>query len=138
MERISSFFLMGFAQRSKTSFNACMKKDSLFWAINVEISFNTKTRLHDLEPRSRVNAYFHLLIKIQNCFSGMCWRRMFCFSLHSPWEINLKSFPFKMVLSWKQCSCDVIIERVYWTISAYSGHTDTSAWRENWQDLYNH
>jgi hypothetical protein len=114
MERISSFFLMGFAQRSKTSFNACMKKDSLFWAINVEISFNTKTRLRDMEPRFRVNAYFHILIKIQNCFSGMCWRRTFCFSLHSPWEKNLKSFLLKMVLSWKQCSCDVInIERVY-------------------------
>jgi hypothetical protein len=53
------------------------------------------------------------LIKIQNFFSRMCWRRMFCFSVHSPWEKNLKSFPFKMVLSWKQCSCDVIIERVY-------------------------
>jgi hypothetical protein len=109
-----------------------MKKYSLFWAIIVEISFNTKTRLHDLEPRFRVNAYFHLLIKIQNYFSRMCWRRIFCFSLHSPWEKSLKSFPFKMVLSWKQCSCDVIIGRVYWTISAYSGQADASAWRENW------
>jgi hypothetical protein len=60
----------------------------------------------DLEPRFRVNAYFHII-------SRMFWRRMFCFSVHSPWEKNLKSFPIKMVLSWKQCSCDVI-ERVYW------------------------
>jgi hypothetical protein len=43
----------------------------------------------------------------------MCWRRMFCLSVHSPWEKNLKSFPFKVVLSWKQCSCDVIIDTSY-------------------------
>jgi hypothetical protein len=45
MERISSFFLMGYAQRSRTAFfNTSMKNNSLFGAINVEISFNTKTR----------------------------------------------------------------------------------------------
>ena len=56
----------------------------------------------------------HLLVKIKNYFPCTCWRRLFCFFVHSPWEKNLKSFPFKMVLSWKQCSCDVIIARVYW------------------------
>jgi hypothetical protein len=35
-----------YTQRSRTSFfNTCMKKNFLFWPINVEISFNTKTRL---------------------------------------------------------------------------------------------
>jgi hypothetical protein len=42
----------------------------------------------------------------------MCSRRIFCFSDHSPWETNLKSIPFKVVLSWKQCSCDVITRKV--------------------------
>jgi hypothetical protein len=60
-----------------------------------------------------IRLFPYLLVKIQKFFSCMCWRRMFCFSVHRPWEKNLKSFPFKMVLSWKQCSCDVIIERVY-------------------------
>jgi hypothetical protein len=72
------------------------EKNFGFWSINMEISINTKTK-----PRFQVKAYFHIY-----------W--MFCFSVHSPWEKNLKSFPFKVVLSWKQCSCDVIIERVYW------------------------
>jgi hypothetical protein len=73
----------------------------------VEISFNTKTRL-------QVMTFPHLLAKMKNSFSCMCSRRMFCFSVHIPWEKNLKSFPFKVVLSWKQRSCDVIIERVYY------------------------
>jgi hypothetical protein len=106
MERISSFFLMGYAQRSRTSFfNTCMKNIFLFWPINVEISFNTKTRL----------VFALMLISI---FIGQnkCWRRMFCFSVHCPWEKDLKSFPFKVILSWKQCSCDVIIARVYCSI----------------------
>jgi hypothetical protein len=50
-------------------------------------------------------------------FSCMCWRRMFCFSVHSPWEKNLKSFPFKVVLSRKQCSCDIINVRVYYRVT---------------------
>ena len=37
-------------------------------------------------------------------FLCMCWRRMFCSSYHSSWETNLKSIPFKVLLSWKQCS----------------------------------
>jgi hypothetical protein len=78
------------------------EKNFGFWSINMEISINTKTRL-----------FPHLLVKINNYFSFTCWRAMFCFSVHSPWEKNLKSFPFKMVLSWKQCSCDVIIDRMY-------------------------
>jgi hypothetical protein len=78
-----------------------------FWLINVEISINTKTRL-------QIMTFPQLLVKIKNSISCMCWRRMFCFSVHGPWEKNLKFFPFKVVLSWKQCSCDVIIERVYW------------------------
>jgi hypothetical protein len=44
----------------------------------------------------------------------MCWRRMLCFFVHSQWEKNLKSIPFKVVLSWKQCSCDVITRKVYY------------------------
>jgi hypothetical protein len=40
--------------------------------------------------------------------------------VYGPWQKNnLKSFPFKVVLSWKQCSCDVIIERVYWKKTNY-------------------
>jgi hypothetical protein len=82
-----------------------------FWSINMEISINTKTRLQVMTW-----SLVFVLIKIKNYFSCMCWRRMFYFSVHSPWEKNLKSFPFKVVLSWKQCSCDVIIERVYYNI----------------------
>jgi hypothetical protein len=113
------FFLMGYAQGSRTSFfNTCMKKNSLFWPINVKISFNTKIKMM-LQVMTLSLIFVLMLISIfidQNpkCFSRMCWRRMFCFSLHSPWETNLKFFPFKMVLSWKQCNCDVIIERVYY------------------------
>jgi hypothetical protein len=36
---------------------------------------------------------------------------MFFFSDHSSWETNLKSIPSKVVISWKQCSCDVLPER---------------------------
>jgi hypothetical protein len=36
-----------------------------------------------------------------------------CFSDHNPRETILKSIPFKVVLSWKQCSCDVITGKVY-------------------------
>jgi hypothetical protein len=39
---------------------------------------------------------------------------MLCFFARSQWEKNLKSIPFKGVLSWKQCSCDVITGKVYW------------------------
>ena len=46
MEWISSLFLPGYGQRSRTSFfNTCIKKNFGFWPINVEISLNTKTRL---------------------------------------------------------------------------------------------
>ena len=45
----------------------------------------------------------HLLVKFQNSFLCMCCRRMFCCSDHSPWETNLKSISFKVVLSWKPC-----------------------------------
>jgi hypothetical protein len=81
----------------------------------VEISLNTKTRLQVM-TWSLVFVLMLISIRIdQNpkFFSCMCWRRMFCFSAHSPREKYLTSFPFKVVLSWKQCSCDVIIERVY-------------------------
>jgi hypothetical protein len=39
---------------------------------------------------------------------------MLCFFVHSQWEKNLKSIPFKVFLSWKQCSCDVITGKVYY------------------------
>jgi hypothetical protein len=47
--RISSFFLMSYAQKSRTSFfNTCAKKTFRFWSINMEISINTKTRSCDV------------------------------------------------------------------------------------------
>jgi hypothetical protein len=61
MERISSFFLMGYAQRNRTSFKTCMKK--------ILILINKYANKHkheneapgrDLEPRFRVKAYFHI------------------------------------------------------------------------------
>ena len=67
--------------------------------------------------KHRVNAYFHIycMVKIKNSFLCMCWRRNCSASLSAqPMRKKLKSFPFKVVLSWKlQCSCDVITERVY-------------------------
>ena len=51
------------------------------------ISLNTKTRLRGLA--------------------------LFCSTDHSTWETNLKFIPFKVVLSWKQYSCDVITGKVY-------------------------
>jgi hypothetical protein len=116
MERISSLFLMGYAQRSRTSFfNTCMKNNSLFWPINVEISFNTKTPGHDLEPRFRLKGYFHIYWSKSQIFFRACVEEGCSASLCIAHEKKpLKSFPFKVVLSWKQCSCDVIIERVYW------------------------
>jgi hypothetical protein len=83
----------------------------------VEISLNTKTRLSGKEGSwslasfSCLSSFPHLIVKIQIFFLCMCWRRMLCFSGHSPWETNLKSIPFKVVQSSKQCSCDVITER---------------------------
>jgi hypothetical protein len=87
-----------YAQRNRTSFfNTCMKKNSLFWPINVEISFNTKTRLQSWpEPRFRVNAYFHIYWSKSNFFFAHVLKKDVCFSVHSPWEKNLKSFPFKV------------------------------------------
>jgi hypothetical protein len=53
---------------------------------------------HDLEPRFRVNAY--LLIKIQNVFRACveegCSAASLCMAHEKK---NLKSFPFKVVLS---------------------------------------
>jgi hypothetical protein len=110
MERISSFFSHGLCtekQISRTSFfNTCMKNNSLFWPINVQISFDTKTRLQVM-TWSLVLVLMLISIFIDqnpNFFPCMCWRRMFCFSVHSPWEKSLKSFPFKVVLRWKQCT----------------------------------
>jgi hypothetical protein len=68
---------------------------------------------------SCLSLFPHLIIKIQNYFICMCWRRMFCFSDHIPWETNLKSIPFKVVLSWKLCSCDVITRNVYWILISF-------------------
>jgi hypothetical protein len=82
------------------------KEFFIFWPINVEISFNTKTRL---QVMTWSLVFVLMLISIFIDQNPLC---MFYFSVHSPWEKNLKSFPFKVVLSWKQCSCDVIIERV--------------------------
>jgi hypothetical protein len=105
MEKISSFFLMGYAQRSRPSFfNTCMKYNSLFWPINVEIRFNTKTRLQAWPGCVEEGWIFHGCVE-EGCSATHN-------HVHSPWEKNLKSFPFNMVLSWKQCSCDVIIERM--------------------------
>ena len=108
MERISSFFLMGFTQRSRTSFfNTCMKKNSLFWPTNVAISFNTET---SLQVMTWSLVFVLMLISRfidQNpkCFSRMCWR-MSCFSVHNPWEKKLE------ILSiWRNYR----IERVYYS-----------------------
>jgi hypothetical protein len=120
------FFLMGYALRCRTSFfNTCMKNGILYFEINMEISFNTKTRLQ-VVIWSLVFVLMLISIFIdKNQITRMRWRRMFCFSAHSPWEKNLKSFPFKVVLSWKQCSCDVIIERMYcMTVSYIQYNTD--------------
>jgi hypothetical protein len=71
-------------QNILSSTHVCMKNNYLFWPINVEISFNTKTRLQVIP---------YLLIKIQKYFSRMCWRRsMFCFSVHNPWEKTWNPF----------------------------------------------
>jgi hypothetical protein len=82
--------------------------------INMEISINTKTRLQVM-TWSLV-----FVLKLISPFTGQnkeffmhLLKKMFCFSVYNPWEKTLKSFPFKVILSWKQCGCDVIIERVY-------------------------
>ena len=55
MEWISSLFLTGYGERSRTSFfNTIIKNNFGFLPINVQISFNTK--------------FPHLLVKIQNSF----------------------------------------------------------------------
>ena len=47
MEWISSLFLTGYGQRSRTFFfNTCIKKNFGFWPINVKIILKTKTRLN--------------------------------------------------------------------------------------------
>ena len=82
------FFVMGYAQRSRaSSFNTCMKSNSL-----------TNECGNKLTRGSRF-VFALMLFSIfidQNpkFFLCMCWRRMFCFSVHSPWEKSLKSFPF--------------------------------------------
>jgi hypothetical protein len=106
------FFLMGYAQRSRTSFfNTCIKNNSSFWPINVEISISTKTRPDappdNLEPR--VKAYFHIYwSKSKICFHVLKKDVLLLCIAHE--KKNVNSSPFKVVLSWKQCSCDIIIE----------------------------
>ena len=71
-----------------------------------EIILNTKTKLGshgNSASFSCLRLFPHLLVKVQNSFWCMCWRRMFCFSYHNPWETNLKSILFKVVLIWKPC-----------------------------------
>ena len=107
MEWILSLFLTGCGQRRRRTsfFNTCLKKNFGFWPINVEISLNTKTRLRGQEGPWPLSLVF--VFKLISTFNSqnpkfflcMCWRRMFCFSDHSPWETNLKSIPFKVVLS---------------------------------------
>jgi hypothetical protein len=126
MEWILILFLTGYGQRSRTSFfNTCIKNNFGFWPINVEISLNTKTGGQQGPWPLRLVFVFKLIstFNSQNpkFFLCMCWRRMFCFSDHSPWKINLKSILFKVVLSWKQCICDVITGKVYCTM-AEKGH----------------
>ena len=72
-----------------------------------------KTRPGASASFSCLSLFPYLIVKIQNSFLCMCWRRVFCFFDHNPWETNLKSIPFKVVLNWKQCSCDVITRKVY-------------------------
>ena len=85
---ISSLFLTGYCQRSRTSFfNKCIKKNFGFSPINVEIILNSKTRLNShgcSASFSYLGLFPHLLVKIQNSFLCMCSRRMFCFSENSP------------------------------------------------------
>ena len=68
MEWISSFFLTGYGQRSRTSFfNTCIKKNFVFSLINVEIILNTKTRLNSHGSStsfSCLRLFSHLLVKI--------------------------------------------------------------------------
>ena len=72
MEWISSLFLTGYGQRSRTSFfNKCIKKSFGFSPINVEIILNTKTRLNDHGSSASFSyskLFPHLLVKIQNSF----------------------------------------------------------------------
>ena len=65
MEWISSLFLTGYGQRSRSSFfNTCIKKNFGFSPINVEIILNKKTRLNSHGLR----LFPHLLVKFQNSF----------------------------------------------------------------------
>ena len=72
MEWISSLFLTGYGQRSRTFFfNKCIKKNFRFLPINVEIIVNTKTRLNSHSSSasfSYLRLFPHLLVKIQNSF----------------------------------------------------------------------
>ena len=76
-----------------------------FWILTDKCENNLK---HENEADRNGNSasfsysrfFPHLLVKIQNCFLCMCWRKMFCFSDHSSWETKLKSVSFKVVLIW--------------------------------------
>ena len=87
MEWIASLFLTGYGQRSRTSFfNTCIKNNFGFWPINVERILNTKTRLNSHGHSTSFSCFRlcqHLLVKIQNYFLSLYWRRMFCFSDHN-------------------------------------------------------
>ena len=93
-----------------------------FWNLTNKCGnyLNTKTRHGSSASFLCLRLFPHLLVKIPNSFLCMCWRRTCCFSDYSPWETNLKSIPFKVVVE-NRVSRDVITGKVYWSLS-YSRH----------------
>ena len=81
MEWISGLFLIGYGQRSRTSFvDTCIKKNFGFLPINVGKILNTKTRLTGLGPSasfSCLRLFPHSFVKIQNSFHA-CVGEAYC------------------------------------------------------------
>jgi hypothetical protein len=72
---------------------------------------------HDLEPRFRVIAYFHISYwsKSKTFFAYVLKKDVLLLCALLMRKI-LEILSSKVVLIWKQCSCDIIIQTVYYKI----------------------
>jgi hypothetical protein len=96
--KLACLAVTGFKKTRLTAEMGCQK----IWCLHRKYSQKRRSFILFLFQAQEASASFSCLIKlistfivkIQNYFLCMCWRRMFCFSDHSPWETNLKSIPF--------------------------------------------
>ena len=97
-----------------------------FWILTDKCGNNLKHENEDEEPWPFSLVFVFkiistLLVKIQNSFLCKCWRRMFCFSNHSPCKQTWNPFNLRWSEVENRVSPDVITGKVYcWTPFCYN------------------